>query len=355
MKRLQLLRAAAAVTLAIALAPRTAPAQGADTLSISGTFCMDQHLDQLYGRVGADLSAVFSRGNTHTWTLTLHGVSYSHDVASYTRQVSDEYAGEYDVFVEEFTTGVHATSFDFEFFGPDADVLNAVVSSQLSDAYFDVRNVREFYDGVYYDSWNLYSTWSLALSPPDLDAGVAFIGYGDSIYELFSTDPSGYPVVEPRLVGARPLIISDRRPGNGGDWRSYGDLVDIGASVPPVLPPPPPPPPPPPTLSIGDGSVREGNRDTTRLDLTVMLSRSIADAVTVNYATANGTAQAKSDYSATSGTLTFPAGETSRTISIAIKTDRKREKNETFSVQLSNAVGATISDGTATATIVNDD
>jgi hypothetical protein len=101
--------------------------------------------------------------------------------------------------------------------------------------------------------------------------------------------------------------------------------------------------------------VHEGNRDTTRLDLTVTLSRSMADAVTVNYATANGTAQAKSDYSATSGTLTFPAGETSRTISIAIKTDRKREKNETFSVQLSNAVGATISDGTATATIVNDD
>jgi hypothetical protein len=101
--------------------------------------------------------------------------------------------------------------------------------------------------------------------------------------------------------------------------------------------------------------VREGNKGTTRLNLEVTLSRSISDAVTVRYATANGTAQAKSDYSATSGTLTFPAGETSRTVSIAVKGDRKREKNETFSVQLSNAAGATVADGVATATILNDD
>jgi endoglucanase len=53
--------------------------------------------------------------------------------------------------------------------------------------------------------------------------------------------------------------------------------------------------------------------------------------------------------------LTFQPGETSRTISVSIKGDRKREANETFSVQLSNAVGATIDDGVATVTILNDD
>jgi hypothetical protein len=53
--------------------------------------------------------------------------------------------------------------------------------------------------------------------------------------------------------------------------------------------------------------------------------------------------------------LTFQPAQTSRTISIAIKGDRKREANETFSVQLSNAVGATIADGVATVTILNDD
>jgi hypothetical protein len=86
----------------------------------------------------------------------------------------------------------------------------------------------------------------------------------------------------------------------------------------------------------------------------VTLSSSTANPVTVNYATQNGTAVA-SDYAATSGTLTILPGETQGTIAIAIKGDRKREPNETFSVQLSNAVGATINDGVATATILNDD
>jgi hypothetical protein len=87
----------------------------------------------------------------------------------------------------------------------------------------------------------------------------------------------------------------------------------------------------------------------------VTLSRSITDVVTVRYATASGTAVATSDYASTSGTLTFQPGETNRTVSIAIKGDRKREPNETLSVQLSNAAGATIEDGIATVTILNDD
>jgi chitinase len=108
-------------------------------------------------------------------------------------------------------------------------------------------------------------------------------------------------------------------------------------------------------LGIADESVREGNKGTIRLNLAVTLSRSTTDTVTVKYATANGTAQKKSDYSATSGTLTFQPGQTSRTISVSIKGDRKRESNETFTVKLSNAVGATIGDGVATVTILNDD
>jgi hypothetical protein len=86
-----------------------------------------------------------------------------------------------------------------------------------------------------------------------------------------------------------------------------------------------------------------------------MLSASTNNSVSVSYATANATAQKKSDYTATSGTLTIPPGQTQGTISIAIKADRKREANETFSVQLSNAVGATIDDAVATVTILNDD
>jgi len=107
-------------------------------------------------------------------------------------------------------------------------------------------------------------------------------------------------------------------------------------------------------LSIADGSVREGNKGTTRLDLIVTLSRSSA-MVTVNYRTANGTARAPSDYAAKDGALIFQPGQTSRTISVSAKGDRLREANETFSVQLSNSVGATIDNAVGTATILNDD
>lgn len=122
-----------------------------------------------------------------------------------------------------------------------------------------------------------------------------------------------------------------------------------------VWSPLPPSPPTPPSLRILNASALEGNKGTTRLDLTVTLARSTSDSVTVNYQTANGTALAKADYTATSGTLTIQPGHTQGTIFVSIKGDRKREPNETFSVRLSNPVGATIDDGVATATILNDD
>jgi hypothetical protein len=63
---------------------------------------------------------------------------------------------------------------------------------------------------------------------------------------------------------------------------------------------------------------------------TVTLSVPFAAAVTVNYSTANGTATAGEDYTAASGTLTFGPGETSKTITIRVKGDRKQEANETI-------------------------
>ena len=79
--------------------------------------------------------------------------------------------------------------------------------------------------------------------------------------------------------------------------------------------------------------------------------------VTVNYATSNGTAAAGSDYTATSGTLTFGVGETSKTFTIAIADDSLVEGNETVNLTLSNATGgATLgTQGTATLTIVDND
>jgi len=110
-----------------------------------------------------------------------------------------------------------------------------------------------------------------------------------------------------------------------------------------------------PSLSINDVTVVEGNAGTRLATFTVALSGVSASAVTVAYATANGTAGAGSDYVAQAGTLTFAAGQTARTIAVVVKGDRTVEPNETFNVRLSAASGATIARGTAVGTIANDD
>jgi hypothetical protein len=340
MRHLKRLHLAAMLVLANALASSVVSAQEADTLSISGTF--NVYYAQPVGALGDDLAEVYfyalASQPVHTWTLTLRGLSYSYDHV----EVHDEWG----IYSEDYITRVHATSFDFEFFGPDADVLNAAVSGQLTGgslsggAFLELLN---HYDAGYDGGGSGWvSLFFVGLQPLDRSTGVSF--YVDG--RVLDGFPAGeYPVVEPRDGIVNYLRISDFRPGNSGALQSLSGVVRIGS----------PPPPASPTLSIADGSVREGKRGTTRLDLTVTLSGSSSDTVTVNYATASGTAIATSDYTATSGTLTFQPGDTSRTISVSIKGDRKREPNETFSVQLSNAAGASIDDGVATATILNDD
>ena len=110
-----------------------------------------------------------------------------------------------------------------------------------------------------------------------------------------------------------------------------------------------------PTFSVADASITEGQSGTKELAFTVSLSAAASGPVTVAYATANGTALAGSDYTAKSGTLTFAAGETSKVVKVLVSGDTGVEANETLTLSLSNPAGATIADGSATGTIVNDD
>ena len=73
--------------------------------------------------------------------------------------------------------------------------------------------------------------------------------------------------------------------------------------------------------------------------------------VTVNYATANGTAAAGSDYATSSGTLTFDPGETTKTIPVAITDDDDGELAERLTLNLGNALNGAISDGSGVVTI----
>src|SRR6185503_11046923 len=110
-----------------------------------------------------------------------------------------------------------------------------------------------------------------------------------------------------------------------------------------------------PMLSLTDVTVTEGISGTTNAVFTVSLSAPSALPVTVNYATADGTAGAGSDYASTNGLLSFAPGTTNQTITVRVNGDLLNEADETFFVTLSNPTNATIADGQGVGTINNDD
>jgi hypothetical protein len=110
-----------------------------------------------------------------------------------------------------------------------------------------------------------------------------------------------------------------------------------------------------PKASVADVTGAEGNAGTSTLDFTVALNNPSGSPVTVDYATADGTAAGGADYQGTSGTLTYAPGELSKTISVPVIGDTADELDETFKVTLLNPSGATIADGDAVGTIADDD
>ena len=104
----------------------------------------------------------------------------------------------------------------------------------------------------------------------------------------------------------------------------------------------------PPALSMANATAAEpGAGGTATLDFVVSLSHAAAAAVSVDYATSNGTAA--------SGSLTFAAGETTKTVSVSVLNDAHDEGSETLTLTLSNVTGATIADGEGTGSVTNDD
>ena len=108
-----------------------------------------------------------------------------------------------------------------------------------------------------------------------------------------------------------------------------------------------------PEIAITDATVTEGTAVGPAL-FTASLSTPSSSTVTVAFATADGTATS-ADYVGTSGTLAFPPGTTNQTVSVDIIADTTQEPDESFVVNLTNAVNATIADAQAVGTILNDD
>ena len=108
-----------------------------------------------------------------------------------------------------------------------------------------------------------------------------------------------------------------------------------------------------PGISVADARVNESSG--APLAFRVTLSEAQASAVSVRYATSDGSAAAGADYAASSGVVRFEAGETAKTVHVAVLEDSHDEGEETMALTLSHPFGARISDGAATGTIANTD
>jgi hypothetical protein len=112
-----------------------------------------------------------------------------------------------------------------------------------------------------------------------------------------------------------------------------------------------------PRISVGDVSKREGRKHATLFTFTVTLSAASDEPVTVSYRATDGTATTgDGDYAAASGTLTFAPGETSKTVTVAVTGDSKREADEYFYLDLfGNSGNSLLVVGRGVGTILNDD
>ncbi len=111
-----------------------------------------------------------------------------------------------------------------------------------------------------------------------------------------------------------------------------------------------------PAIAISDVTRVEGGPGTTAVfSFAVTLSVSSTQVVSVRYASANGTAEAPADYGSVFGNLVFNPSVTTRTVNVPVYGDSGVEGDETFVLNLSVPVNATIADGQGLGTILEDD
>jgi hypothetical protein len=137
-----------------------------------------------------------------------------------------------------------------------------------------------------------------------------------------------------------------------GDKQAAGTILDNDSGQ----PPPPPPPPPLPTLTVSDLSIGEGTGANRPANVQLWLSAPSTQTVQVVCSAANGTAVAGVDFTPPSPcAATFAPGTTSTTVTATIVGDNLTEADETFTINVVSANGATIGDGQGVVTIVDDD
>ena len=209
--------------------------------------------------------------------------------------------------------------------------LAGISSQQVKVAYAD----RETGTATSGTDYSAVTAGTLTFAAGDTSKTVTVSVTGDTSDEANET-------VVLRLSSATNASLS----GGGATLDGTGTITDDDAS---------------PELSIGSPSVAEGNSGTANLGFVVTLTGSTNRQVTVAYADrGTGTATSGTDYSAvTAGTLTFAAGDTSKTVTVSVTGDTADEANETVVLRLSSATNASLSGGGSTldgtGTITDDD
>jgi hypothetical protein len=168
-------------------------------------------------------------------------------------------------------------------------------------------------------------TWAAASNSPWLTVTGPTSGTGPgSTTWSAAANPSAFPRSGAIVIGSRTFTVTQ------------------GGATPFQLP----------AISVADVVIAEGAAAAEMARFAVSLSAASAQAVSVHYTTADGTAVAGSDFTATAGTLTVPAGDTTAWIEVPVLPDALSEPDEWFELRLSAPENATLLDATAVATIV---
>jgi hypothetical protein len=304
-----------------------------------GDFNRDGQTDVVTSAVGSE-DLIVLRGNGDG---TLRDALHSH-VSAWLMDVSNPVAdfnhdGKLDVLMRDGTGNAVVLARgngDGTFWrgdgAPVGTTMNsAVVGDVNGDGKLDVVAMRS---DTQYGSCDDYGCYD----PVSTRSAWVLLGYGDGSFAVpavseLGTLPgesffSGAVLADFDGDGAPDLAASDSDQGtvavahNNGNWTV---------------------PPPQPVIRVGgDVAVTEGNTGTRPATFTVTLSVAYPGTVMVNYATYDIGASAGSDYQATSGTLTFAPGETSKTIAVLVNGDRLGEGDETFGIMLSSPTNGTI-------------
>ena len=179
----------------------------------------------------------------------------------------------------------------------------------------------------------VFTSGSITLNTSTNQATISVPIIGDTIYE-------GTQTFTLRIFGVvNPANETGQPPASIGNEFATGTITDNDAK---------------PTVSIGAGSVVEGN--TQGVPYTITLDHASDTPITVDFKTQGGTATAGTDYTAIdTTTITFAPGETTKTVYVSLIDDTNSEADETVIGVISNAQGATLGIKTATGKILNDD